>query len=376
MDFNIEEVVENIRVVDQERDYWFFRTYSGHLFDEFYERNYIGLGLNEIPYQYIKEASKADEATFTRLRTSIESKYNFPASEVTRWANQLIDFEKGVKVGDMVISPSGGSEKYAFGIVESKTFVEKDSRVFQFRDRFEPYPEKRKHIKWLKIIDSEDLNGDLKALSSTRMPLTNAFTYREAIEGNLSTVYIKEGRMYLTIQINQDDDINAFAFAEFLSGLTYFYKEFCKENGDEDNEDLFLKIKVQSRGKMFLKALAITGGIGLAGLIIMSSNHEVKVKLLKDIVEVEGKSTGFLESYTKFLDASQERQFRQERFEDSMARLKAQPLQNSVTPKEDEFSDPQSTEGAGKTDPHHAKKGTKQKDVQKPTKTASKLKKE
>src|SRR5690606_29380388 len=100
-------------------------------------------------------------------------------------------------------------------------------------------------------------------------------------EGQISSIYIKEDKIYLVIKVNQDEDINAFDLSDFLSGITYFYKEFSK---DEDNpsEDLTIKIKLQSKGTTILKAAVYSGILGIAGLVILSNNSEFQARLGED----------------------------------------------------------------------------------------------
>lgn len=332
MDIDFEQVLENVRVVDTNRNYWFIRSYSGKLYNEYYENGFIGLGLNSIPYEFIKVAARIDQPTFDQLRNSIKRNYDFKEGTVTSWANQLINFEHAVKPGDMIIMPDEGSSQYAFGIVESSTYLTKDERTFVFEGKFEPMPEKRRKVKWLKEIDKTDLNDDFRSLSSNHSAISYANPYRETIEGQLSSLYIIEDRIYFTIKINQDEDINAFAFNDFLSGLTYFYKEYCEANGFEDNEQLYLKIKMQSKGKMSLNGLIVGGIVFVATLFALSDNTELKAELGK--YKFDFKSDGLLKSlsnqsnYDK--DKDLERKIRYEKWRDSIDRVKAGSVANPV----------------------------------------------
>lgn len=337
MNFELDKVVESIRIVDAERNYWFVRTYSGILFDDFFDRSFVAIGFNSIPLGLIKKASDSDDASIIPLKNAIQNAYNLKPAEITKVAKQLIDFHKNVNIGDMIIMPSENSNEFAFGLVEGDIYQVNSEGTFKFRDANEPFPEKRRKVKWLKTLEKGDLNGDLRNLSSARSAISNANNYKDIIEGHLSSVYIRADKLYLTLKIDQEEDINAFAFSEFLSGLTYFYAEFCKENGEEYNEELYLKIKVQSRGSVALKCLSIAAGVGITGLIILSDNSEAKVDLA-GMVKVEGKSTGLLSSITNFLDASQERRHKEEKFRDSMQRLKATTVSEPVKKEDDSVS--------------------------------------
>lgn len=332
MDFSVNQALENVRVIDVERNYWFVRSFSGKLFNEYYERGYVALGFNDIPYQYIKEASKTDEVTYSRLRNYVKSKYDFKDGTLTGWVNQLISFEHGLKPGDMIIMPDENSFRYAFGIVESPTYLAKEDRTFEFKGHFELIPEKRKKVKWLKLLSKEDLNGDLKGLSSNHAAISAANHFSEVIEGHLSSLYIKEDRIYFTIKIDQNEDINAFAFNDFLSGLTYFYKEYCRENDIEDNELLYLKIKMQSRGKMALQGLSVAAIIYIATLFTLSDNPEIEAAAGQYHIKMKGEGLLHSLSKNKNIDADKEleRKMKYEKFQDSIARLKAKTINDPI----------------------------------------------
>jgi hypothetical protein len=346
MDFYLEKELENVRVIDIERKYWFLRTYGGELYDKFLNEGFVGFGFNNVPYNYIKEADLKNSSAFKTLQTFIEKNTDYRLAEATKWANQLIAFEHIVSIDDIVIIPSKNSEYLAFGIVESDTYLSKEEGTFIHKDSFEQFPEKRKRVKWIKIINKHELQGDLRGLLASHAGLTSAVSYGEIIEGNLSSLFIKGERIYFTIKINQDEDINAFDLNRFLNSLTYFYKEFCVENDVPENEELFIKIRVQSRGKMALSALGVVGIIGIAGLLALSNNTELEMEIGGN--KVKGRSDGFFKSYSDFLDRDQRRQIEFEKFQDSMKKLKADTVADSITPEIDSLSKSNSSKNKSK----------------------------
>lgn len=351
MDISLQKEIEQVRIVEANRSYWFIRSYGGELYDYFLDNNFVGLGFNQIPYQYIKEAKWNDEATYNRLQTYISNSTEYKKGEATKWANQLISFDKEIKLDDIVIVPSRASDYLAVGIVESETYVTKVQHTFKFGDKLEPYPEKRRKIKWLKQIPKDDFRGELKGMFASHSAVSNANRFSEIIEGNLSTLYIKNEHIYLTIKIDQDEEINAFELQRFLEGLTYLYKELCIDHGVEENEELYIKIKVQSKGGMFLKALGYGALISIAGIIALSDNSKVKIEL-GNWGKLEGESVGFLKSWTNFLDANevrdehkaeaaQKRKMELLKFTESIEKLKAKPVNNSISKEQDKVDEPE-----------------------------------
>ena len=328
MDIYFEKEIVDIKKIENTKKYWLVRTYGGNAYGNYLEENYIGLGLNNVPYEYIKKSLSDDEEAINQLISFIEKNTSYSGGEATKWARQLVSFERDVKVGDTVVVPSKNSASLSIGTVISDTYLVKETRTFTTKKGVEQFPEKRKKIEWEKTIDKDEFQGDLRNLISSQKGLTNADRFFETIEGVLSNLYIKEERIYLVIQINQDEDINAFVLNRFLNCLTYFYNEFCEENGIEKNEDLAIKIKLQSKGKMALSAFALAGVVGISSLLLLSNNTEVKADLKE--MKVEGKSDGLLQSISDFLDRKQQRKIEYEIFKDSIQKLKVSHQIDSV----------------------------------------------
>ena len=167
----------------------------------------------------------------------------------------------------------------------------------------------------------DSLNGDLKSLLSSHYGLTNADSYRDVIEGSVDSLYIRGNHAYFTLKINQDEEINAFALSRLLNSITFFYQEFCKENDLPADEEFYIKISLQSKGKLALKALQYIGIAGIAGMVILCNNNEVSLEMRG--VKLTTKSDGGLRSISDFLDRNQERKIKFAEFEDSMRQLKA-----------------------------------------------------
>ena len=327
---------QGVPTISEEKQYWFIRTYSGETFRNYYANNYVGLGVNNVPQSLIKSSD------FKGLYTFLDKNTSYKNGAATKMVRELISFEHEMKIGDTVIIPSRNSHELAIGTVESDVYLVENKGTFTFRGRPEPYPEKRRRIKWEKIVYRDDLNGDLRGLTSSHHGLTNANAYADTIEGTIDSLYIKNAHAYFTLKINQDEAINAFVLSRFLNGLTYFYQEWCIEKGYEVNEDLTIKIQLQSRGKVAIRALGIGAVIAIASMIVLSDNNEVKMDMGR--VKVEGKSTGLLKSYSNFLDAKQERQIKWQEFQDSMQHLKAMRYDDSLK-SEKEVSDNMQAKG-------------------------------
>ncbi|NPD48067.1 hypothetical protein [Lentimicrobium sp. S6] len=303
------------RIISEDRKYWFLRTYSGDLFNEFFHEDYVGIGLNNIPIDLIKNAhqvtlkkEKEERTGFLTLRKYIENNSSYEGGECTKWANQVVSFYHEIKPGDIIIIPSKNSFELAIGEVLQDMYVVDDDRHFIFKETHEPYPQKRRKVNWLLKKRRSKFEGDLARIFNGRAAVTNIDYLQEAIESHISSLFLIGDIGHVVIRIKQDQSINAFQFNKFLSSLTYFYHEVCKENGVEINEDLFIKIKVQSKGKMALSGTFKVGILSLAFIFAFSDNPTLEL----DLGEYEFKASGDgpFQTLTNFLNASQERKIK------------------------------------------------------------------
>lgn len=323
-------IKENVPVVDENKRYWFIRTYSGALFNNYYEGGYVGLGINNIPSKLIKPYSQENMTPLKELYLYLNANTEYKDGAATQAAKQLISFDHDINIGDTIVIPNKHSQMLAIGTVVGDVYSTGKIARFSVGDEIHEYPQRRRKVKWEKKIYKKDLQGSLSGLIGSHHGLTNADKYSEVIDGTLLSLYIKDEQAYFTLKINQDDDINAFVLNRFLTSLTYFYNEFCKENGIDPNENLSIKIKLQSKGKVALKALAVAGLIGVSGLVTLSDNMEVKAGYKNGSFNVEGHSDGFLNSLSNFLDKNQERKMQMMIFKDSLDQLHAMRYTDSL----------------------------------------------
>jgi hypothetical protein len=133
----------------------------------------------------------------------------------------------------------------------------------------------------------------------------------------------------LVISIKQDEDINAVDLNNFLSSMIFFYKDINSVYNIDASDDLYIKIKVQSKGKIALKATQIMGVLGLATIFALSNNPQIKLQLT-DTIKFEGSSDGLLQSWSDFLNEKLERKKKYLQFLDSTEKLKASAKNESL----------------------------------------------
>ncbi len=214
MDINIEKYIEKIRVIESDRNYWFIRSYGGAIFPDFIESGYVGIGFNKVPLKHIKEANENKE-NFNKLKEFIENNTEYENGEATKWANQLVRFYHKVKKDDLIITPSQDSHTFKIGVVKSDVYLVDDKRTFEHKNNFKRYPEKRRKVDWKVEVSKSQIQRDLIGITSTHQAITDVNKYADGLESFISEIYIRQDGAYLTLRVEQDEDINAYAFRDF-----------------------------------------------------------------------------------------------------------------------------------------------------------------
>lgn len=342
MEIFLEDAVSSVRRVQSNRNYWFLRTYGGALFRTFIDEEYVGLGFNNVPYNYIKqtnaESTKKDKE-FKNLKNYIASNTHYKGGEATKWANQLITFENIMKKGDIVVIPSKNSSRFAIGEITSDTFIVDSRNTFEYKESHESFPEKRKRVKWREIRDRSSFLLEFKSLISSQRGLTSANEYSQIIEGAISSLFVKENMGNLVIRVNRDEDINSFAFQRLLEGLNFFYKEFAESAGGDVDEHLWIKIKVQSQGGLALKGAVVAGIVGV-GLIINFIDHEAVERDYQNYNREQ-----YEQQFETFMDSTDDRKYYRKLINDSVKELKVSRNFSELAPDE---KDTEESEESGK----------------------------
>lgn len=329
---NLKDSLTQIRVVNDNRAYWFVRTYGGEVFEDFIINNHIGLGFNNVPQQYIVECENFENnEAQNRLYDFLKNNTNYEGGSITKWKNQLIRFQHEMKNGDIVVIPNKDSNILSIGEITSSVKPLESNKKFYFKDEIHDYPNRVREVKWIKHRPKHFFQNDLRNLFSTRQAITNANDYANKIESGISNMFIRENKMRLVISINQNEDINAFALRDFLDSLTYFYKEFCQELGIEDNEELYIKIKLQSKGKTVLIGSAAAAIVGVSLILSLSKDASFKGKILNQEYEFSS-GEGLISTYSNYLNEEQERKIQMIKF------LKSQEDLNVLEPTSEQDS--------------------------------------
>jgi restriction system protein len=257
---NLESLVEKVVTLSDERGYWFIRTDSGLNFDNFYNGNFVGVGWNEISTTELDNASFFGE----EIKTKIAKLYGYDMtlarskSKVTSIYNKLVNF-RNLKQGDLVIIPSVGSARLAFGIImDSKIYEDKS-----VNDKCDY--SKRRMVKWVENKPVHLLDSIYYQIIQSRHAICNIKKYEAHIDIVTENLYIKNNYTHYVLDIKTDEDINLNSLLTLFSLVNELTDKINKELGlHEETDKISVKLNLQSPGKITFK------GVGKA-LILLAS---------------------------------------------------------------------------------------------------------
>ena len=252
--FNIDEIFD--------RKYWFVRTNGGEYYTEYFNEGFIAVGLNEFKDIDFITRAEADPSYKRALYEKIKSLVTDGSDKVIKPGliiSQLKRFMMEMSIGDIVLIPSENSQYISFGEIISG--VEVIDEVL-LEDDACPYT-KRRNVRWIKTIKKENLDPYLfKAIYSHHM-ITDVSEASHFINRSLSNMYIKNGKAYMTFNVQSTNPIHL----QDIKPLLYGFSDIA-EKADFPSEiveglkRIELKINVQSPGPIeYICSLEVIGVI-------------------------------------------------------------------------------------------------------------------
>ncbi len=308
-ELNINQVLENLPIVNPNRQYWLVRTLSGNYYEVFRDNGFVAIGWNEIPIADLAKIHESPENE--ELKNTIKNKITVegePGSLGVRMSqakaiSQLLKFAYDIKQGDIVIIPSENSDLLSFGEVVSTPLEVAHDGVCGFT--------KRKRILWIrKDIRRLSLDSNLYRFIFAHQTVNNVTEYSEYINNTLFDFYTVDGRASLVLRVKTNEAIDPFKMETFYSDLLLFIRKASEYNGEEIRPgDISVKFDLQSPG------LIIFGGIVAFGLLMIGAftvlaggEHDIEFDPKEHKFKFHFKSNSLLDKISDFLDRSLERE--------------------------------------------------------------------
>lgn len=250
----MERKILKIKEVPANQKYWFFRTEAGTYFPDFYLNEYIAYGWDDFNnLNELKEALQSDEKK-NSLKEAFKKRY--PEEKRAGLAvNQMLSFIDTMEIGDIVLIPSAGGDQLAIGIIDSNAYIynsictdpEDDLDDEERGYKTCPYL-KRRNIKWIKTIKKDKLDPHLYKLMFARNTISDASNYDKYIDREMYPVYLKNGKIYISLRVEQKEGISALEMSNLLSSSLSILHAFENEKIKPEIDSLEVKMMVESPG--------------------------------------------------------------------------------------------------------------------------------
>ncbi|WP_151086840.1 hypothetical protein [Hymenobacter baengnokdamensis] len=244
---DLQEIADRVPEIDSERQYWFIRTNRGKFYDDFYYNNCVGIGYNLVSLPQVAKALSHDTNPYGELVKVILEKYpdDFDNKNIGKPAGLFYRFFEDMKAGDVVVMPSFGSSKYAFGVVTEGKPFEADSSSFDDEEIYR----KRRPVEW--IVQKEFAELDSKLYQAFRAPqaLSTLKPYASFIDREMYAIYVKDGKTHFRLDIEALGSVNGNDYFPMGNILLTLTEEFREQAGiDESFSEVIVRQNVQSRG--------------------------------------------------------------------------------------------------------------------------------
>lgn len=299
----MERSVLKIKEVPSEQKYWFFRTEGGSYFSDFYFNDYIAYGWDDfIDIDELKEADQSNEKK-DLLKTKLKEKYPDEKREGLA-VNQMLLFINTMKIGDIVLIPSAAGEQLAVGVIESDAYIY-DTNSLSVDDELDddergfkicPYL-KRRNIKWLKTIKKNRLDPHLYKLMFARNTISDASGYDKYIDREMHPVYLKDGKIYVSLRVEQKEGISALEMSNLLSSSLYILHAFEDEKIKPEIDSLEVKMMVESPGvvQFIGGAAAATMLLGAISLFAFGADIDFDIAGQKYSIHSNGAAQSYID---------------------------------------------------------------------------------
>jgi restriction system protein len=245
---DIQELVRSVSEISTETNYWFVRTDDGRYFESFTENGFIGIGWNYISLIDVSQPSR-NQTLREKIRAQEQLDATNPKtkSKVTTIINKVRNFA-GLRNGDVIVIPSSGSSRFAFGKISDDAAYSSPNGEFDC-----PY-QKRRTVSWLAIKNFNELDPNFYRIKSTRHAISQVNEHSVFIDNVISSLYIKDDNAHFVLDINKQEDINVDALVQLISNCQLLINKINdKFNFNEDISHNSIRLNLQSPGKIEFK---------------------------------------------------------------------------------------------------------------------------
>lgn len=280
---NITDIFSALPKINSDNNFWMVRANKGEYYNDFVQRQYVGIGFNKISLEEAKTKTNEQlHALFKERMPVDDTGKTIPEGTYTSWVGQLRRFVDELKPNDYILVPSKSSDYFSLGVITGQpnelTQDQIDNLEIVEGRKNSPY-RKRISVQFLTSFNRTDADPALYKMIYTQTTLSKINKYASYILRASYDAYISGDKLYLTFPVKQKENIHGRPFTSFTYHLTESYYNLTKK-------DSIIKSNVQSEGMVqLIVGLSSMAGLFLILLVVLKS----KIGFTIDIDLKEGK---------------------------------------------------------------------------------------
>lgn len=289
----ITDICKVVERIETKTDYWFVRTNNGALFEDFLKGEYVAIEWDYVTLNMLKNGEVDKIRSLISKHENIDIEDPAGKGKITTIYNKINNFLTFQK-NDVVIMPSRNSDRLAFGrIDDNKAYEAGHAKDFL----------KRRKVHWQEVKQIDDLNSIFYQVKSNQHAISNIKKFAPHIDRVIGNLFLKEERTHYVLNIEKTEDVDFDELSTLMENIKTLVHNINETfNLGEQNENVFIKINLQSRGTFELirkgKSLAV-----LAYLIYLSSCNPDMSQQDQQITDFVSQNREVLESTTRVIDS-------------------------------------------------------------------------
>ena len=271
--------------------YWLVRADGGKYYEHFKHHSFISVHHNEITLEKLQSSTllltKEKNIEYYKMQILAEHKDdNWTKHKIAFAAKRLYSFIEEMTIGDYVIVPSYKSNYFLIGQITGEVkevhLPEESSLNYEFDTTTDS---KRRKVKWINEVPRRKINP--KFLYSTltmHQSIIEVTQYSKYIDGLISPLYLKEGKLNLKLNVNTEKPITSQMWKSLYSVIDLIRNEKLDEEitvttNVESPGDINLTtiVKFVSDHKDFLN-------YGILSLAVLFGDVDIKIAKIKGVV--------------------------------------------------------------------------------------------
>ncbi len=236
--------------------YWLVRAEGGKYYDDFKYNHFISIHHNRVTLADLQTTNLllTTEKTIEHYKQQIIRVYEdeeLSKHQITFTAKRLYSFVEDMSIGDYVVVPSFKSNYFLIGQITSDVYEKDlpDEQVTPNHDYEQSDDIKRRNVKWINEVPRRKVNSKfLYSTLTVHHTIFNITDLSRYIDGLISPLYFKDGKLHLWLRVNTKDPITSSMWKSLYSIIDEY-------KNPEIDEEIIATSNVESPGEITLQSI-------------------------------------------------------------------------------------------------------------------------